>query len=190
MCIKRINYEVETFLNFIRDSEIKGEEIEYKLPETMQKYFIQVDDVDKFIGSNPNFIPGNIIKEKIIILTHEGGIFLIRLEYFTEYKTQEEVDKALAEDGVCYEEYMINDYETDLPIKISEYEKSIETLQSLLLEKENNQRKMKMDKKKKKIKKKIKKRKNKTKMKKKIIMSQQIIKKIIMKILIQITMKI
>ena len=36
--------------------------------------------------------------------------------------TQEEVDKALEEDGVCYEEYMINDYETDLPIKISEYE--------------------------------------------------------------------
>jgi len=95
MCIKRIDYEVETFLNFIRDSEIKGEEIEYKLPETMQKYFIQVDDVDKFIGSNPNFIPGNIIKEKIIILTHEGGIFLIRLEYFTEYKTQEEIRNEL-----------------------------------------------------------------------------------------------
>ena len=95
MCIKRIDYEVETFLNFIRDSEIKGEEIEYKLPETMQKYFIQVDDVDKFIGSNPNFIPGNIIKEKIIILTHEGGIFLIRLEYFTEYKTKEEIRNEL-----------------------------------------------------------------------------------------------
>ena len=36
--------------------------------------------------------------------------------------TQEEVDKALAKDGVCYEEYMINDYETDLPIRLSEYE--------------------------------------------------------------------
>ena len=36
--------------------------------------------------------------------------------------TQEEVEKSLAETGNCYEEYMINDYETDLPIKISEYE--------------------------------------------------------------------
>lgn len=35
--------------------------------------------------------------------------------------TQEEVEKALEKNGVCYEEYMINDYETDLPIKISEY---------------------------------------------------------------------
>lgn len=35
--------------------------------------------------------------------------------------TQAEVEKALAEDGVCYEEYMINDYETDLPIRVSEY---------------------------------------------------------------------
>ena len=36
--------------------------------------------------------------------------------------TQEEVERSLAENGVCYEEYMINDYETDLPIQISEYE--------------------------------------------------------------------
>lgn len=28
-----------------------------------------------------------------------------------------EADEALAKDGVCYEEYMINDYEIDLPIK-------------------------------------------------------------------------
>ncbi len=35
--------------------------------------------------------------------------------------TQAEVDEALARDGVCYEEYMINDYETDLPIKVDEY---------------------------------------------------------------------
>src|SRR5574344_2139293 len=36
--------------------------------------------------------------------------------------TQKEVDEALAKDGVCYEEYMINDYETDLPVYIGEYE--------------------------------------------------------------------
>ena len=36
--------------------------------------------------------------------------------------TQKEVDEALTKDGVCYEEYMINDYETDLPVHIGEYE--------------------------------------------------------------------
>lgn len=35
--------------------------------------------------------------------------------------TQKEVDESLAKYGVCYEEYMINDYETDLPINVSEY---------------------------------------------------------------------
>ena len=35
--------------------------------------------------------------------------------------TQKEVDESLAKNGICYEEYMINDYETDLPIKVSEY---------------------------------------------------------------------
>lgn len=35
--------------------------------------------------------------------------------------TQKEVDESLAKNGVCYEEYMINDYETNLPIKVSEY---------------------------------------------------------------------
>jgi antirestriction protein len=50
--------------------------------------------------------------------------------------TQEEVEKALAEDGVCYEEYMINDYETDLPIKVSEYE-NLENLNLLATIAEN-----------------------------------------------------
>lgn len=36
--------------------------------------------------------------------------------------TQEEVENSLAKNGLCYEEYMINDYETDLPIRLSEYE--------------------------------------------------------------------
>ena len=53
--------------------------------------------------------------------------------------TQEEVDKALAKDGVCYEEYMINDYETDLPIKVSEYSNlTMLNLLALASEKVNN----------------------------------------------------
>ena len=63
----------------------------------MQKYYINVDDVDKFIGSKPNFIPGDVIKEKIVMLTNQGGLFLIRLEYITEFKTQEEIRNNLLE---------------------------------------------------------------------------------------------
>ena len=52
---------------------------------------------------------------------------------------QEEVDKALVETGVCYEEYMINDYETDLPIKISEHTNlTMLNLLALASEKVNN----------------------------------------------------
>ena len=52
---------------------------------------------------------------------------------------QEEVEKALTEDGVCYEEYMINDYETDLPIKVSEYSNlNMLNLLAMASEKVNN----------------------------------------------------
>ena len=53
--------------------------------------------------------------------------------------TPEEVDKALEKDGICYEEYMINDYETDLPIKVSEYSNlTMLNLLALASEKVNN----------------------------------------------------
>ena len=95
ICIQKINYEVDITLKYLKDCDIINEEIEYKLPEKMQQYFVQNDDVDKFIGSNPNLIPTDIVKEKILILTQEGGLYLIRLEYITEFKTPEVIRNKL-----------------------------------------------------------------------------------------------
>jgi hypothetical protein len=95
ICIKKINYEVDMTLKYLKESEIINEEIEYELPEKMQKYFVQNDDVEKYIGNNPNLIPGEIVKEKVLILTQEGGLYLMRLEYITEFKTPEEVRNKL-----------------------------------------------------------------------------------------------
>ena len=97
ICIKKIEAEVDLVLKYLKDTDLINDEIEFKLPDMMQKYYINVDDVDKFIGSKPNFIPGDVIKEKIVMLTNQGGLFLIRLEYITEFKTQEEIRNNLLE---------------------------------------------------------------------------------------------
>ena len=73
ICSEKINNEVSLMLKYLTESDIIGDEIEYKLPEKMQEYYVQIDDIDKFIGSNPNLIPGDICKEKILMLTQEGG---------------------------------------------------------------------------------------------------------------------
>ena len=37
----------------------------------------------------------DIVEEKILTLTHEGGLYLMRLEYITELKTREEIKNRL-----------------------------------------------------------------------------------------------
>ena len=75
-----------------------------------------------WIGNLGKYNEGELVGEwlKLPVSKQELDTFL--REKVGLQLTQAEVDKALEEDGVCYEEYMINDYETDLPIKISEYE--------------------------------------------------------------------
>ena len=95
LCIKRIEAEVDIILKYLKDTDLINDEIECKLPDMMQQYFINVEDVFKFIGSKPNLIPSDIIKEKIVMLTNQEHLFLIRLEYVTEFKTQEEIRNSL-----------------------------------------------------------------------------------------------
>lgn len=75
-----------------------------------------------WIGNLGKYKEGELVGEwlKLPVSKQELDTFL--REKVGLQLTQEEVDTALEKDGVCYEEYMINDYETDLPIKISEYE--------------------------------------------------------------------
>ena len=75
-----------------------------------------------WIGNLGKYNEGELVGEwlKLPVSKQELDTFL--KEKVGLQLTQAEVDKALEEEGVCYEEYMINDYETDLPIKISEYE--------------------------------------------------------------------
>ena len=95
LCIKRINYEVYKTINDLKNNNIyyddyKNDE-KYKLPEKMEKYYIDSDDCEKFIGSNPNMILSDILKEEIQIIAAGSNMFLIRLEYFTKYKTRDEI---------------------------------------------------------------------------------------------------
>ena len=32
----------------------------------MQKYYIKIESAEKFLGFNPEFIPGNVVKEKMV----------------------------------------------------------------------------------------------------------------------------
>ena len=75
-----------------------------------------------WIGNLGKYNEGELVGEwlKLPVSKQELDTFL--REKVGLQLTQTEVDKALEKDGVCYEEYMINDYETDLPIKIYEYE--------------------------------------------------------------------
>lgn len=75
-----------------------------------------------WIGNLGKYNEGELVGEwlKLPVSKQELDTFL--REKVGLQLTQAEVDKAPEEEGVCYEEYMINDYETDLPIKISEYE--------------------------------------------------------------------
>lgn len=75
-----------------------------------------------WIGNLGKYNEGELVGEwlKLPVSKQELDTFL--REKVGLQLTQAEVDKALEEEGVCYEEYMINDYETDLPIEVSEYE--------------------------------------------------------------------
>lgn len=88
-----------------------------------------------WIGNLGKYNEGELVGEwlKLPVSKQELDTFL--REKVGLQLTQAEVDKAL-EEGVCYEEYMINDYETDLPIKISEYE-NLENLNLLATIAEN-----------------------------------------------------
>ena len=84
-----------------------------------------------WVGNLGKYNEGELVGEwlKLPVSKQELDTFL--REKVGLQLTQAEVDKALEEEGVCYEEYMINDYETDLPIKISEYE-NLDNLNKLL----------------------------------------------------------
>ena len=75
-----------------------------------------------WIGNLGKYNEGELVGEWLKLPVSKQELETFLREKVGLQLTQAEVDKALEEEGVCYEEYMINDYETDLPIKISEYE--------------------------------------------------------------------
>ena len=91
ICIKKVKYEINKQIKKIKKDNENEDLIDCLLPEKMQKYYIKIESVEKFLGANPEFIPGDVVKEKILILTHSNGIYLMRLEYVTNYKTKSEI---------------------------------------------------------------------------------------------------
>ena len=99
LCIKRINYEVNKTIKDIKNNNIYLDEYknneEYKLPKLMEKYYIVSDEVEKFIGTNPNMIHSDIVREEIQKIASGSSMFMMRIEYFTKYKTPDEIRKVL-----------------------------------------------------------------------------------------------
>ena len=92
-----------------------------------------------WIGNLGKYNEGELVGEWLELPVSKKELDTFLREKVGLQLTQEEVNKSLAETGVCYEEYMINDYETDLPIKISEYTNlTMLNLLALASEKVNN----------------------------------------------------
>ena len=75
-----------------------------------------------WIGNLGKYNEGELVGEWLSLPVPKDELDKFLKEKVGLQLTQEEVEKSLEEDGVCYEEYMINDYETDLPIEVSEYD--------------------------------------------------------------------
>ena len=92
-----------------------------------------------WIGNLGKYNEGELVGEWLELPVSKKELDTFLREKVGLQLTQEEVEKALIEDGVCYEEYMINDYETDLPIKVSEYSNlNMLNLLAMASEKVNN----------------------------------------------------
>lgn len=70
-----------------------------------------------WIGNLGKYNEGELVGEWLELPVSKKELDTFLREKVGLQLTQEEVNKLLAENGVCYEEYMINDYETDLPNK-------------------------------------------------------------------------
>ena len=75
-----------------------------------------------WIGNLGKYNEGELVGDWLKLPVSEQELNRFLKEEVGLQLTQKEVDEALAKDGVCYEEYMINDYETDLPYKVGEYD--------------------------------------------------------------------
>lgn len=74
-----------------------------------------------WIGNLGKYNEGELVGEWLNLPVSSKELDTFLREKVGLQLSQAEVEKALEENGVCYEEYMINDYETDLPIKVDEY---------------------------------------------------------------------
>ena len=107
ICIKKINYEINKTINELKNISTNDEDKEnkeYKLPEMMEKYYINSSEVEHFIGINPNMIQSNIVREEIQIIASGSNMFLMRAEYFTKYKTPDEIRNKLTNKNIIEEE--------------------------------------------------------------------------------------
>jgi hypothetical protein len=95
ICINRIKYEVDKKINELKCIDLENKLEKCKLPEKMEQYYVSSEEVEEFIGANPNMIHSEIFKEEIQIIAQGSNMYLIRLEYFTKYKTPDEIRNEL-----------------------------------------------------------------------------------------------
>ena len=82
--IEKVNYEI----SLLNEDNSKNEP---KVPNEIKICSTEIEKIKKFRGCIPDYLPGTIRKKVIEILASSEFMNLIRIEYFTEYKTIDEV---------------------------------------------------------------------------------------------------
>ena len=129
--IQKINYELNEMYKKRNpnNKNVKLEKIEEPvLPNDIVQCNPNISILEEFLGFNPDYIPGEIVKEEIQTIINTRYLKLIRIEYFTTYYKIDDLKKIINEnkeinlDNKKENKYNNNDDKNE---KLDEKEKTI-----------------------------------------------------------------
>ena len=97
---QKVEYELNEIYKkrYPNNKEIEIKKLEEPvLPNNIVKYNQNLTLVEEFLGFNPDFIPGKIIREEIQTIVNTRYLQLIRIEYFTTYYKINDLKKLINE---------------------------------------------------------------------------------------------
>jgi len=96
--IQKVKYELYEIYKKRYPNREKLQKIERpEFPEDIGKYNRNILIIEEFLGFNPDFIPGEIVKEEIQTIVKSRYLELLRIEYFTTYYKIDDLKKLINE---------------------------------------------------------------------------------------------
>ena len=84
--IKKTNYEINEILKQRNPNSKKIQKIEKpELPKDIEENNPKIESMSEFIGYNPDFIPGEIVKKEFQVIARNRYLEILRIEYFTKF---------------------------------------------------------------------------------------------------------